>query len=224
MSDPNRRYPPPPSERDPFTAFTGHLPYDGASAASNHAWPGDPRGPSEFLRNDILPLGSGSYGLDDHNARGTYATPGLPGLAPGASMRAFSPLEDPTVARRAEVERATSTVKPDGLTGEESNILFVDGLPTDCTRREVSHIFRPFIGFKDIRVVHKEPRRTGDKAYVLCFVEFSDAKCALTAMEALQGYRFDDKKTDAPVLGIQFAKFPFRPSAVTDDKRQGSVR
>uniref|UniRef100_A0A6V7QPX6 RRM domain-containing protein n=1 Tax=Ananas comosus var. bracteatus TaxID=296719 RepID=A0A6V7QPX6_ANACO len=212
MSDPNRRYPPPPSERDPFSAFTGHLPYDGASAASNHAC-------------RILPLGSGSYGLDDHNARGTYATPGLPGLAPGASMRAFSPLEDPTVARRAEVERATSTVKSDGLTGEESNILFVDGLPTDCTRREVSHIFRPFIGFKDIRVVHKEPRRVyWDKAYVLCFVEFSDAKCALTAMEALQGYRFDDKKTDAPVLRIQFAKFPFRPSAVTDDKRQGSVR
>lgn len=78
--------------------------------------------------------------MDDHNARGTYATPGLPGLAPGASMRAFSPLEDPTVARRAEVERATSTVKSDGLTGEESNILFVDGLPTDCTRREVSRI------------------------------------------------------------------------------------
>lgn len=93
----------------------------------------------------ILPLSSGTYGLDDHNARGTYATPGFPGLAPGASMRSFSPLEDPTVARRAEVERATSPLKPDGLTGEESNILFVDGLPTDCTRREISRILFFFL-------------------------------------------------------------------------------
>lgn len=28
----------------------------------------------------------------------------------------------------------------------------------------------------------------GDKAMVLCFVEFTDAKCAITAMEALQGW------------------------------------
>lgn len=30
--------------------------------------------------------------------------------------------------------------------------------------------------------------QSSDRAYVLCFVEFSDAKCAITAMEALQGY------------------------------------
>lgn len=29
--------------------------------------------------------------------------------------------------------------------------------------------------------------QSGDKAMVLCFVEFADPKCALTAMEALQG-------------------------------------
>lgn len=29
--------------------------------------------------------------------------------------------------------------------------------------------------------------QSGDKAMVLCFVEFNDSKCALTAMEALQG-------------------------------------
>lgn len=32
--------------------------------------------------------------------------------------------------------------------------------------------------------------QSGDKAYVLCFVEFNDSKCALTAMEALQGAFF----------------------------------
>lgn len=32
--------------------------------------------------------------------------------------------------------------------------------------------------------------QSGDKAMTLCFVEFVDSKCALTAMEALQGNNF----------------------------------
>ncbi|KAG7024360.1 RNA-binding protein 1, partial [Cucurbita argyrosperma subsp. argyrosperma] len=111
-------------------------------------------------------------------------------------------------------ERANSlglrTADCDPISSRESNIIFVDGLPTDCTRREVGHLFRPFIGYKDIRVVHKEPRRRGDKATVLCFVEFIEARYARAAMEALQGYKFDDKKPDSPALKIQFAHFPFR--------------
>ncbi|KAJ1430285.1 RNA-binding domain superfamily [Sesbania bispinosa] len=54
--------------------------------------------------------------------------------------------------------------------------------------------------------------QSGDKAMTLCFVEFVDPKCALTAMEALQGYKFDDKKPDSPTLKIQFAHFPLRLS------------
>ncbi|PWA84792.1 Nucleotide-binding, alpha-beta plait [Artemisia annua] len=95
-----------------------------------------------------------------------------------------------------------------------SNVLFVKGLPTDCTRREASHLFRPFPGFKDIKVVHKLAKIRGEKDMVLCFVEFANGRCALTALEALQGYRFDIKKPDSPSLDLQFAHFPFRlPSA-----------
>ncbi|KAI4376439.1 hypothetical protein MLD38_014201 [Melastoma candidum] len=97
--------------------------------------------------------------------------------------------------------------------GRESNVLFVAGLPSDCTRREVSHLFRPFVGFKDIRVIHKVARRKGDTAMVLCFVEFDNVRCAYTAMEALQGYTFDHKKPDSSVLKIQFAHFPIRMSS-----------
>lgn len=43
-----------------------------------------------------------------------------------------------------------------------------------------------FIGF--IIIVLFYPTQRGDKAMVLCFVEFTDTKCALTAMEALQGW------------------------------------
>ncbi|CAK9136660.1 unnamed protein product [Ilex paraguariensis] len=65
---------------------------------------------------------------------------------------------------------------------------------------------------------------SGDKALVLCFVEFSDAKCALTALEALQGYKFDDKKPDSPVLRTHFAHFPFRLPSEHDEQHFGGRR
>ncbi|KAJ1258019.1 hypothetical protein BS78_10G041500 [Paspalum vaginatum] len=93
---------------------------------------------------------------------------GLNGLA-SAMAPGPSPLEEPAVVARSsslghgagvpKVEHHSPLPNLDGPSDDESNILFVDGLPTDCTRREVAHLFRPFIGFKDIRVVHKEPRR-----------------------------------------------------------------
>ncbi|KAL6556688.1 hypothetical protein OROGR_005976 [Orobanche gracilis] len=151
----------------------------------------------------------------------------ISGLTAGASVRGYqTSFEDPNLLGQqrgagpgpgiADVgfEKPNSLRRPVGhpleAGVEMSNILFVDGLPTDCTRRELGHLFRPFIGFRELRVVHKEPRRRGDKAMVLCFVEFTEAKCALTALEALQGYKFDDKKPDSPPLKIHFAHFPFR--------------
>ncbi|RZC52870.1 hypothetical protein C5167_021306 [Papaver somniferum] len=41
-------------------------------------------------------------------------------------------------------------------------------------------------------------RESGDKAMVLCFVEFSDTKCALTAMDALQGEQIRIQSVESP--------------------------
>ncbi|KAE8776950.1 RNA-binding protein 1-like [Hordeum vulgare] len=172
-----------------------------------------------------------AYGLDVPAGVSHPALVGLGGLPAGARPQGPSPLEDPALVQRSsslgksvsipEVERPKPLLMP---SEDESNILFVDGLPTDCTRREVAHLFRPFVGFKDLRLVHKEPRRSGDKAYALCFVEFSDAKCAGTAMEALQGYRIDERKADGPFLKIQFARFPFRPPPANEERKRPSAR
>lgn len=94
------------------------------------------------------------------------------------------------------------------LPSDASNTLFVEGLPADCTRREAAHIFRPFIGFKEVRLVQKEARRPGGDPLVLCFVDFSDARCAATALEALQGYKFDQTDRESSGLKLQFARFP----------------
>ncbi|KAF8406864.1 hypothetical protein HHK36_005985 [Tetracentron sinense] len=213
----------------PRASFPGYLPPEASSIASHHLWSSnDLRGPtSDYLQKDILPLRPGAYGLDDIPSIGSRLTPGIGGLTTGASIMGFpGPLEDPTlIGQRRDValgissgipdilNEKSSLRKVDGLPAEESNILFVDGLPNDCTRRE-------FV----LTLYGNVKLQSGDKAMVLCFVEFNDAKCALTAMEALQGYKFDDKKPDAPILRIQFAQFPFRPTSNHDDRQCGGSR
>ncbi|KAF9624285.1 hypothetical protein IFM89_009193 [Coptis chinensis] len=48
------------------------------------------------------------------------------------------------------------------------------------------NIFRPFVGFKEVRLVSKEARHPGGDQLVLCFVDFGTPAQATTAMDALQ--------------------------------------
>ncbi|KAL5567720.1 hypothetical protein UlMin_024295 [Ulmus minor] len=94
------------------------------------------------------------------------------------------------------------------LPPDASSTLFVEGLPANCTRREVAHIFRPFVGYKEVRLVNKESRHPGGDPLVLCFVDFLSPAHAATAMDALQGYKFDEHDRDSVNLRLQFARFP----------------
>ncbi|XP_030532339.1 RNA-binding protein 2-like [Rhodamnia argentea] len=94
------------------------------------------------------------------------------------------------------------------LPPDASNILFVEGLPPKCSRREVSHIFRPFVGYKEVRLVNKESRQTGKNPVTLCFVDFASPAHAATAKDALQGYVFDEHDRDSNRLRLQFARYP----------------
>lgn len=91
---------------------------------------------------------------------------------------------------------------------DATNTLFVEGLPVNCTRREVSHIFRPFVGFREVRLVNKESRNAGGDPVVLCFVDFENAAQATKALDALQGYKVDEHERDSGSLRLQFARFP----------------
>ncbi|XP_042503783.1 RNA-binding protein 1-like [Macadamia integrifolia] len=94
------------------------------------------------------------------------------------------------------------------LPPDASNTLFVEGLPADCTRREVSHIFRPFVGFREVRLVSKDSRHPGGEPLVLCFVDFATPAQAATALDALQGYKFDEHDRNSADLRLQFARYP----------------
>ncbi|KAF6153677.1 hypothetical protein GIB67_000910 [Kingdonia uniflora] len=94
------------------------------------------------------------------------------------------------------------------LPSDASNTVYVEGLPANCTRREVSHIFRPFVGFKEVRLVNKESRNSGGEPLVLCFVDFDTPAQAATAMDALRGYKFDEHERDSSTLRLQFSRHP----------------
>ncbi|KAE8647171.1 hypothetical protein Csa_018980 [Cucumis sativus] len=101
--------------------------------------------------------------------------------------------------------RETVPLPPDA-----SNTLYVEGLPPDSSRREVAHIFRPFVGYKELRLVSKESKHRGGDPLILCFVDFANPACAATAMSALQGYKMDEQDPESNYLRLQFSRHPGR--------------
>ncbi|KAG5533904.1 hypothetical protein RHGRI_027934 [Rhododendron griersonianum] len=115
---------------------------------------------------------------------------------------------DPAVALKSHSMGLGGGMPERPLPPGATNTLFVEGLPANCTSREVSHIFRPFVGYKEVRLVSKESRRPDGEPLVLCFVDFVSPAHAATALEALQGYRFDELDRDSVNLRLQFSRHP----------------
>jgi len=64
-----------------------------------------------------------------------------------------------------------------------------------------------------VRLVNKESRHPGGDPHVLCFVDFDNPAQATIALEALQGYKFDEHDRDSAHLRLQFSRFPGPRSA-----------
>ncbi|EOA35658.1 hypothetical protein CARUB_v10020882mg [Capsella rubella] len=94
------------------------------------------------------------------------------------------------------------------LPPDASNTLYVEGLPSNCSRREVAHIFRPFLGYREVRLVTKDSKHRNGDPIVLCFVDFTTPACAATALSTLQGYRMDENEPDSKFLRLQFSRKP----------------
>lgn len=75
------------------------------------------------------------------------------------------------------------------------------GVPNDATEREVSHIFRPYPGFVNARLIAKKTHE--GRKFFFCFVDFENKTQASIAMQTLQGYKFHNK--DPSGVRISFA-------------------
>eukprot|EP00755_Sulcionema_specki_P021915 Sspe_Gene.75236::Locus_47015_Transcript_1_1_Confidence_1.000_Length_842::g.75236::m.75236/K11094/SNRPB2; U2 small nuclear ribonucleoprotein B'' len=81
--------------------------------------------------------------------------------------------------------------------GDANNVLFVTGVPADQPET-LQVLFKPFAGFKEIRVPPIAPGKTVGNA----FVEFETAHQASTALTGLQGFQI----TDEHAINISFAR------------------
>ncbi|KAG5031565.1 hypothetical protein JHK85_015547 [Glycine max] len=115
-------------------------------------------------------------------------------------------IDDSHVANIGGVDRGTNAKdKMPGLSSGRAD----HSLPPDATSTLfVEDIFRPFVGYKEVRLVSKESRQPGGDPLVLCFVDFMSPAHAATAMEALQGYKFDELDRNSVNLRFQFARYP----------------
>ncbi|GFR39926.1 hypothetical protein Agub_g2, partial [Astrephomene gubernaculifera] len=98
------------------------------------------------------------------------------------------------------------------LPADATATLYLDCLPPDVTRREMAHIFRPFAGYKSLRLVVKDSR-SNDKN-IKVFVDFVDARAATDALKALNGYRLDLDTDQSTVLRPVYARPPKDPYKV----------
>ncbi|KAG5571923.1 hypothetical protein H5410_061689 [Solanum commersonii] len=111
----------------------------------------------DFMQLSSLPDG------EDNNYKGI----GLacwPKLAPNGRAMVFMPRP-----------REILPLPPDAC-----NTLYIEGLPSDSSRREVAQV----------RLVRKEAKHYGGDTLILAFVDFVDLACAVIALSALQGDLF----------------------------------
>ncbi|KAL3840718.1 hypothetical protein ACJIZ3_025309 [Penstemon smallii] len=85
------------------------------------------------------------------------------------------------------------------LPPDASNTLIVEGFPAVCTHREASRIL--FINGALLFFLCP-----GEGLLALCFVEFDTPAQAATAMDCLQGYKFDRDDINSSHLRLQFSR------------------
>ncbi|KAL8167255.1 hypothetical protein V2J09_008754 [Rumex salicifolius] len=81
-----------------------------------------------------------------------------------------------------------------------SKTLYIEGLPSDITRREVAR-------YREVRLVFKDSKHRGDPI-ILCFVDFADPACAATAMTALQGKSCSHNKSRVGTKWMNTVQIP----------------
>ncbi|XVF53345.1 hypothetical protein PTKIN_Ptkin05aG0092000 [Pterospermum kingtungense] len=186
---------PPPSTIPPLLGKRPRSKYDvsgGHELSSYYSWDDD-RGTMRIIRDsDSIGASYDRYlrSTQPSSYSGSQSARPMGGGMPGRSV------DDPRMAGIGSVDLG-QTIKDrtlgfgsgrsePPLPPDASSTLFVEGLPSDCTCREVSHIFRPFVGYKEVRLVSKESRHPGGDPLILCFVDFVSPAHAATAMDALQ--------------------------------------
>ena len=83
---------------------------------------------------------------------------------------------------------------------EVTETIMVEGLPNDCSEREVAHIFRPFPGYRCVKLKQslKNPESASNSTQLTYLVEFETAQQAAVVINTIQV----SQQKPLPVLSI----------------------
>lgn len=98
----------------------------------------------------------------------------------------------PTATDHSESKTQGENVKKEVEESPPSNILFAEGLPSECNEMMLAMLFRQYMGYKEVRIP-----RTG-----LAFIEFDDEPHATLALRGLNGFNI----TSADTLNLKYSK------------------
>ncbi|CAM9481163.1 unnamed protein product, partial [Chrysoparadoxa australica] len=93
---------------------------------------------------------------------------------------------------------------PTMLPRDASNSLYVEGFSADATERELKHIFRPFFGYRNLRLKVKNDNPALPPKH-MAFVEFEGPHQAAVALSAVSEYVMDRQDSSQGTLRVQFA-------------------
>ena len=149
---------------------------------------------------------------------------------PGAGYYQQQPVPQQPAGGYAAQPPALAAAAPTGpprapprpLAREATDTLYVDGFPPDASKREVAHVFRPFTGYRSVRLQIKDSKKFPGEKMTLVFVEFHSPEQAQVAMDTLQGYRVDLDWPNSPVLGFKWAKRDSYRDGVPPHQRGGN--
>lgn len=106
----------------------------------------------------------------------------------------------------APVPQAIHRPLPGPGIGSGQSTLYVSGLPSDTTEREVGHVFRPFPGYVSVQLYRRKSKLEPSEEYVSAFVTFDNQNAAEFCRASLQGYVFDPEASPQKQLKVSFAK------------------
>ncbi|CAL5229515.1 g12854 [Coccomyxa viridis] len=145
--------------------------------------------------------------MPQHAAPG-YSQPQYQQLPPQQNGMQPSMPQEPIQQQAGQygVGEIGTAVEEEELPPEAHHTLFMSGMPLDIQKREATHIFRPFEGYKELRLVQKTDKQ--GKNVMWCFVEFEEIVQAARCMKVLQGYSLDEEDPTAYQLRISYARPP----------------
>ncbi len=171
-----------------------------AAAAASSAYGPPQQQQASFFDASVLPASGMPQLRDGRLSSASSSSAASVSSSPSPFYQQQQQLQLPGVVVNATASAAAAITS---MPAEAAATLFVLNIPDDASEREMSHIFRPYSGFRYVRILTKPHNRGGKLRFA--FVQFSSKEEACVALSGTHGYVVDPGDRDARGLVVEFS-------------------